>query len=120
MDIFGKGELTLKVRVMASVSEAALNHGALKYDRTAEYLSPDNWLDAETWQDLPENALVFEGIDPTHHVRVQLIAEERDPHTSDSLGMLVWDVARPCGDFESNPTTGGKKGQHVKVRGTFR
>lgn len=120
MDMFGKGELTLRIRVMSAADEAALNQGQLTFDRTAEYQSPDNWLGAKTWQDLPDDALTFQELDPNHCVRVRVEAEERDPHSADSLGELVWDLGRPRGEFESNPTTGGKKGHHVKIRGTFR
>lgn len=119
MDLIGKGELTLKVHVVAAESTEMLDRREFKYDKLVEYKSPDNWLAAKTWQDLPKDSLFFGGIDPKHHVRMLVVAEERDPGSTDSLGQLLWNAGLPCGPFEIGPTQGGKKGQFVKIKGTF-
>lgn len=120
MDLFGKGELTLKARVMSAKNHEALEKGDLSYDRTETYESPDGWLEAETWQELPAGSLIFTGLSPSHAARLSVTAEERDPSSTDSLGSVSVDIDPNRADFEAGPTQGGKRGHFIRIRGSLK
>ncbi|MDY0002826.1 MAG: hypothetical protein RBU30_16125, partial [Polyangia bacterium] len=101
MELFGKGELTLRVRVLGRPQAVFGVTGPFSYDQTREYLSPDDWLGERHWQALPEEQLCFPGLSPEHFYRVYLLAEERDKGSVDPLGTLEWELGRPqAGELE--------------------
>ena len=116
MELFGKGELTLRVRVLGRAESAYNPAGPFTYDETREFLSPDNWLGERVWQSLPEDTLVFVGLRGDHFYRVFIVAEERDRSSVDPLGTLEWEIGPPrAGELEMGPTQGGKRGHYVKL-----
>lgn len=120
MDLFGKGELTLRIRLLGRVSETFNAAGPFAYDCTRDYLSPDNWLAEKVWQELPTDSFRFQGLQPALYYRVYVVAEERDKNSTDALGNLELELGRPTArEFELGPTQGGKRNQYVKLRARF-
>lgn len=116
MELFGKGELTLRIRVIGRAEVGYSPAGPFTYDQSREFLSPDNWLGQKNWQPLPTPSLTFPSLREDHFYRVFLLAEERDKSSVDPLGTLEWEIGLPrVGDLEIGPTQGGKRGQYVKV-----
>ncbi len=119
MDLFGKGELTMVVRLRAAPSKDAAGLGQYTYDRTLRFDSPDNWLAADVWQSIPEGALLFDGLGRGWVAVIELTAEERDPHSTDPLGAVTVPIDLEPGTFELAPTKGGKGGHFIRVKGRF-
>ena len=119
MDLFGKGELTLEVRVTAAKSPEALKKEDLVYDHKQRFESPDGWLDAKKWQEIPEGELVFRGLDPSWTIRLHVLAQERDKRSTDALGEVEFVVPSDQEAFEVGPTKGGKKDNHVILKATL-
>jgi len=117
MDLFGKGELTLRVRLLGRPGPEFNAAGPFSYDQTHEFLSPDDWLGERQWQDLPAEPLTFAGLPPDHHFRLYVVAEERDRNSTDPLGSVEWEIGRLSpGEIEVGPTQGGKRGQYIKLK----
>lgn len=117
MELFGKGELTLRIRILGRPEAIFRNAGPFSYDQTREFLSPDHWLGERHWQPLPVEQLSFSGLRPDHFYRVYVVAEERDQGSADALGSLEWEFGLlRAGEREIGPTRGGKRGQYVKLK----
>ncbi|MFH2007826.1 MAG: hypothetical protein ABI333_14685 [bacterium] len=120
MDLFGKGELTLRIRLIGHPEPVFNPAGPFTYDATLEFLSPDDWLSERQWQELPAETMTFGGLQGDHYFRVFLVAEERDKGSSDALGTLEQELGQPGrGELELGPTQGGKRGQYVKLRARY-
>ncbi len=119
MDLFGKGELTLQIRVTAAANIQNPDENEYIYDRTLRWESPDNWLEAKKWQDLPENALEFKGLDPAWTIRVHVSAEERDGNSVDNLGETTCTIPHGEKTFELGPTEGGKRNNHITLKASL-
>jgi hypothetical protein len=120
MDFLGKGELTLRVRLLGRERESFDPKGPFTVDLTREWLSPEDWLAERTWQDLPADALRFPNLRVDFFYRLFLLAEERDPGSVDALGTLEVELGQPqAGVLELGPTEGGKRGQYVRVKAQF-
>ena len=119
MDLFGKGELTLQVRVTAAHDHDTLQAGDYIYDRVLRYESPNGWLQAKKWQTLPEDVLTFDGLDPSWNVHVHVLAEERDTSSVDALGEVCCEVPKDSEFFEIGPTEGGKRNNYVNLKASF-
>ncbi len=120
MDMFGKGELTLRVRLLGRPTPQFNPTGPFTYDQTREYLSPDEWLAERQWQKLPDDQLTFPGLPGGHYFRLYVVAEERDKNSTDPLGSLEWELGQPApGELELGPTQGGKRGQYIKLKARF-
>jgi len=120
MDLFGKGELTLRVRLIGRPAVDFNPAGPFSMDVTREFLSPDDWLAERQWQELPTDSLRFDGLQGDNYYRAFLVAEERDKNSVDSLGNLEFEIGQPgTTELEVGPTQGGKRGQYVKLRARF-
>lgn len=119
MDLFSKGELTLVVRVTAAPEMQSLDGGNPVYDETLRWESPDGWLDARKWQDLPEDALEFKGLDPAWAIRVHVSAEERDKNSVDELGETTCEIPHAEENFQLGPTEGGKRNNHITLKASL-
>ncbi len=120
MDLFGKGELTLRVRLIGRPVIDFNPAGPFSMDVTGEFLSPDDWLAERQWQDLPTDSLRFDALQGDHYYRAFIVAEERDKNSTDSLGTLEFELGQPSTmELEIGPTQGGKRGQYVKLRARF-
>jgi hypothetical protein len=120
MDLFGKGELTLRIRLIGRPHVDFNPAGPFSLDVTREYLSPDDWLGERQWQALPADALCFDHLHGEHYYRAFVVAEERDKSSSDALGTLEYELGKPSSaEIEIGPTQGGKRGQYVKLRARF-
>ncbi len=120
MDLFGKGELTLRVRLIGRPSADFNPAGPFSMDVTREFMSPDDWLGERQWQDLPADSLRFDALQGEHYYRAFIVAEERDKNSTDSLGTLEFELGQPgTAEIEIGPTQGGKRGQYVKLLAQF-
>jgi hypothetical protein len=120
MDLFGKGELTLRIRLIGRPTADFNPAGPFTMDITEEFLSPDDWLGERQWQELPAESLRFVALQTDHFYRAFIVAEERDKNSNDSLGTLEFELGQPGSTvLEIGPTQGGKRGQYVKLRGRF-
>jgi hypothetical protein len=120
MDLFGKGELTLRVRLIGRPAVDFNPAGPFSMDVTREFLSPDDWLGERQWQDLPADSLCFDALQGDHYYRAFIVAEERDKSSADPLGTLEFELGQPGpSELEIGPTQGGKRGQYVKLRARF-
>jgi len=120
MDLFGKGELTLRIRLIGRPTPDFNAAGPFSMDITEEFMSPDDWLSERQWQELPASSLRFHALQAEHYYRAFIVAEERDKNSVDSLGTLEFELGRPgAAELEIGPTQGGKRGQYVKLRARF-
>lgn len=120
MDLFGKGELTLRVRLIGRPDAGFNPAGPFSMDITREFLSPDDWLGERQWQELSADSLRFDALQGDHYYRAFIVAEERDKNSADSLGTLEFELGQPgTAELEIGPTQGGKRGQYVKLRARF-
>jgi hypothetical protein len=120
MDLFGKGELTLRVRLIGRPAVDFNPAGPFSMDVTREFLSPDDWLAERQWQELPVDSLRFDALQGDHFYRAFIVAEERDKNSTDALGNLEFEIGQPSvTEIEVGPTQGGKRGQYVKLRVRF-
>lgn len=120
MDLFGKGELTLRIRLIGRPVLDFNPAGPFSMDVTHEFLSPEDWLGERQWQELSADSLRFDALQGDHYYRAFIVAEERDKNSTDSLGTLEFELGQPgAAELEIGPTQGGKRGQYVKLRARF-
>ena len=120
MDFLGKGELTLRVRLVGREAPTWDPAGPFVVDVSREWLSPENWLGEQAWQSLPADAIKLPGLRVDHFYRLFILAEERDPGSVDALGTVEVELGQPqAGVLELGPTEGGKRGQYVRLKAQF-
>ncbi len=119
MDAVGKGELSLVARLQAATTQEKANQGDFLFDQTMRFDSPQGWLQADMWLSLPPGTLTFEGLEKGWVAVLELLAEERDPGTTDALGAVTTPLLLQPGSFELGPTQGGKGDHFIRVKGHF-